>query len=86
LRIAHPATPSSSCHWFLLHLTHNYSSRYPDRIVRIRYSTMNSQVLRDEDRIIAGLDYSSFELLPGTVNPRPGMRYIEDSSVSAQFF
>jgi len=47
---------------------------------------MNSQVLRDEDRIIAGLDYSSFELLPGTVNPRPGMRYIEDSSVSAQFF
>jgi len=46
---------------------------------------MNSQVLRD-DRIIAELDYNSFELLPGTVNPRPGMRYIEDSSVSAQFF
>jgi len=36
------------------------------------------QVICDVDRIIAGLDYNSFELLPGTVNPRPGMRYIED--------
>jgi ribosomal protein S8E len=36
------------------------------------------QVTCDVDRIIAGLDYDSFELLPGTVNPRPGMRYIED--------
>jgi len=33
-----------------------------------------------DDRLIAGLDYNSFELLPGTVNPRPGMRYIEDPS------
>jgi len=40
---------------------------------------MDSQVTCDVDRIIAGLDYDSFELLPGTVNPRPGMRYIEDS-------
>jgi len=45
--------------------------------------TIDSQVVRDMDRIIDGLDYSSFELLPGTVNPRPGMRYIADSS--AQF-
>jgi len=29
------------------------------------------------DHIITGLDYNSFELLPGTVKPRPGMRYIE---------
>jgi len=42
--------------------------------------TMDSQVIRDVDRIIDGLDYCSFELLPGTVNPRPGMRYIADSS------
>jgi len=41
---------------------------------------------RDVDRIIAGLDYNSFELLPGTVNPRPGMRYVEDpSTTTAQF-
>jgi len=47
--------------------------------------TMDSPV-RDVDRIIAGLDYNSFELLPGTVNPRPGMRYVEDLSASvAQF-
>jgi len=37
-------------------------------------SPMNS---KDMDHIITGLDYNSFELLPGTVNPRPGMRYIE---------
>jgi len=46
---------------------------------------MDSPV-RDVDRIIAGLDYNSFELLPGTVNPRPGMRYVEDpSTTTAQF-
>jgi len=46
--------------------------------------TMDSSA-RDVDRIIAGLDYNSFELLPGTVNPRPGMRYVEDPSAAAQF-
>jgi len=33
--------------------------------------------VRGVDRIAAELDYDSFELLPGTVNPQPGMRYIE---------
>jgi len=41
---------------------------------------MDCQVVRDADRIIIELDYDSFELLPGTVNPRPGMKYIEDPS------
>jgi len=44
-----------------------------------------SQSVRDVDRIIAELDYGSFELLPGTVNPRPGMRYIEYPAFSNNF-
>jgi len=33
----------------------------------------------DVDGIIAGLDYESFVLLPGTRNPRPGMKFAEDT-------
>jgi len=32
----------------------------------------------DVDGIIAGLDYDSFELLPGTVNARPGMKFVAE--------
>jgi len=37
------------------------------------------QVTCDVDGIIAGLDYDSFELLPGTINARPGMKFVEDA-------
>jgi len=35
----------------------------------------------DVDGIIAGLDFESFVLLPGTRNARPGMRFAEDAEV-----
>jgi len=37
------------------------------------------------DNRFVGLDYNSFELLPGTVNPRPGMRYIDYPSSNQNF-
>jgi len=37
------------------------------------------QVTCDVDGIIAALDYDSFELLPGTVNARAGMRFADDA-------
>jgi len=38
----------------------------------------------DVDGIIAGLDYESFVLLPGTRNPRPGMKFAEDTEAPAE--
>jgi len=40
------------------------------------------QVTCDVDGIIAGLDYDSFELLPGTVNARPGMKFVAEEPLS----
>jgi len=46
----------------------------------------------DVDGIIAGLDYETFVLLPGTMNARPGMKFADetveepDDSADAQYF
>jgi len=53
-------------------------SAIPDKAMSASDVPMDHQVNCDVDRIIDGLDYDSFELLPGTVNPRPGMRYIDE--------
>jgi len=52
------------------------------------FSDSDLQVTCDVDGIIAGLDYDSFELLPGTVNARPGMRFADvyDTSESPDSF
>jgi len=42
-------------------------------------SESSLQVTCDVDGIIAALDYDSFELLPGTVNARAGMRFADDA-------
>eukprot|EP00456_Euglypha_rotunda_P009958 TRINITY_DN1237_c0_g1_i15.p1 TRINITY_DN1237_c0_g1~~TRINITY_DN1237_c0_g1_i15.p1 ORF type:complete len:362 (-),score=34.33 TRINITY_DN1237_c0_g1_i15:225-1184(-) len=38
----------------------------------------------DVNGIIAGLDYDSFVLLPGTRNPRPGMKFAEETEPPVQ--
>jgi len=59
-------------------MTRSQGAAIGDDVVAFDSPDMEFQVSCDVDRIIAGLDYDSFELLPGTVNPWPGMRFMED--------
>jgi len=58
-------------------MTKSVSTDFTPAIQTMRSSDTSPMDSKHVDLIIAGLDYDSFELLPGTVNPRPGMRYIE---------